>query len=143
IDALAVTPSGGVAVAGTFSGTISFGGPMLAAQSPSVFVAALSPAGGLVFSRSFPDVAVRGVASNGSITAVSMLRAPRVPELVSLDSLGQPIRAEEGDTGFGSAGDARTVAVGPSGRVYWNFADAWPTANAPAFPYLISLVPGV
>jgi hypothetical protein len=53
------------------------------------------------------------------------------------------IRGEEGDTGFGRAGDAGGVAVASSGRVYWNFADAWPTAESPAYPYLISLVPGV
>ena len=143
IDALAMTPSGGVAVAGTFSGTIGFDGMTLTAPSSSVFVAALSPAGEPAFARSLSDVAVRGVASSGAITAVSMLRAARAPELVVLDGQGAVIRGEEGDTGFGRAGDAGGVAVASSGRVYWNFADAWPTAASPAYPYLISLVPGV
>lgn len=143
IDALAVTPSGGVAIAGTFTGTIRFDGPTVTALSPSVFVAALSPAGEPAFARSLPDVAVRGVASSGAITAISMMHAARSPELVILDEQGGVIHGEEGDTGFGRAGDAGAVAVAPSGRVYWNFADAWPTAESPAYPYLISLVPGV
>jgi hypothetical protein len=43
---------------------------------------------------------------------------------------------------FGSAGDAGSVAVAPSGRVYWNLSEARPSADAPS-PYLISLDPGI
>jgi hypothetical protein len=143
IDALAVTPSGGVAFAGTFAGTISFGGPTLTPAAPgNVFVAALSPTGDPAFSRSLPDVGVRGLASNGQVTALSAMLGATVHDLVLLDSQGQPILGAEGDTGFGRFGTAGSVAVAPSGRVFWNFADAWPTAAAPAYPYLISLVPG-
>jgi hypothetical protein len=53
------------------------------------------------------------------------------------------IRGENGRTGFGSSGDAGSVAVDASNLVYWNFSEAWPSADAPAYPYLISLDPGV
>ena len=143
IDALAVTPSGGVAFAGTFAGTISFGGPPLSPVAPGdVFVAALSPNGDPAFSRSLPDAGVHGLASNGQVTALSAMLGTTRHDLVLLDSQGQPIIGEEGDTGFGPFGTAGSVAVAPSGRVFWNFGDAWPTATAPAYPYLISLIPG-
>jgi hypothetical protein len=43
---------------------------------------------------------------------------------------------------FSGSGDAGSVAVAPSGRFYWNFSEAWPSADAPAYPYLVSLQPG-
>lgn len=144
IEAMAMTPGGGVAFSGTFTGTTSFGGdPIESIGARSVYAAALSPAGDHAFSRSLPDVAVRGIASNGGVTALSLLFAPDRPELVELDAQGQRIFPVEGETGFGEAGDAGAVAVGPSGRVYWNFADAWPDPSSPAYPYLISRIPGV
>jgi hypothetical protein len=45
--------------------------------------------------------------------------------------------------GSPSQGDAGSVAVDPSNGVYWNLSEAWPSADAPAYPYLISLDPGV
>jgi hypothetical protein len=144
IDAIALTPGGGVGFAGTFSGPASFGGPTITPIAPGgVFVAALSASGDHVFTRSLASIAVRGLGANGPVIAVSTLRLPGVPELINLDSQGQTIFNEEGRTGFGSDGDAGTVAVGPSGRVYWNFAEAWPRGSAQLYPYLIALDPGV
>jgi hypothetical protein len=109
----------------------------------NVCVAALSATGAHLFTRDIHQASVRSIASNGTVTAISALAGTRAPRLVALDPTGLEIRGENGQTPFGSAGDAGSVAVDPSGRVYWNFAEAWPSADAPAYPYLISLDPGI
>jgi hypothetical protein len=147
ISAMAIAPSGKVYFGGTFSAPISFGGPTLEPQQGegpgNAYVAALTATGDHAFTRNVHQSAVRGIASNGTVTAISALTGPRQPRLVTLDASGNDIVAQYGETTFGSWGNTGSTAVGPSGRVYWNFADAWPSPNAPAYPYLISLDPGV
>src|SRR5437763_1321715 len=69
-DAVAVDPSGNIAVTGAFSGPADFGGGTLFSSGVDVFLAKLSPAGGHVWSRHFGAVlavhAGNGVACDGS-----------------------------------------------------------------------------
>jgi len=146
IDAITLAPNGNVYFGGTFTGPVSFGGPTLQPQPGgpgNVYVAALSATGTHLFTRDVQQLALRGIASNGTITAISTLVAPRTPRLVALDPTGDVIRGEEGRFPFAGVGDAGAVAMDGSGRVYWNFAEAWPSADAPAYPYLVSLDPGI
>ena len=69
-NAVAVDPSGNIAVTGAFSGPADFGGGTLFSSGVDVFLAKLSPAGGHVWSRHFGAVlavhAGNGVACDGS-----------------------------------------------------------------------------
>jgi hypothetical protein len=146
IDAIAIAPSGRVYFGGTFPAPISFGGPILEPQPGDpghVYIEALAATGEHVYTRDLHQLALRSIASGGPITAVSALNAPGGPKLIALDSTGQLILPEDGMFPFAARGDAGTVAVDPTGRVYWNFSEAWPTVSAPAYPFLVSLDPGV
>jgi hypothetical protein len=145
-DAIALAPSGRVYFGGTFSGPISFGGPTIEPQPNDqghVYIAALDATGAHVYTRDLHQIALRSIASAGPITAVSALFTGRGPELITLDSTGQLILPEDGEFPFAARGDAGTVAVDRTGRVYLNFSEAWPTVSAPAYPFLVSLDPGV
>jgi hypothetical protein len=146
IDAMSVAPSGTVTFGGSFTGPVSFGGPTLPlppGATSSVYVAALSGDGTHVFTRDLGQFAMRGIASSSSISAISTLAQPGAPRLTILDNTGDEIRGENGQFPFAGVGDAGSVAIQSSGRVYWNFAEAWPSADAPAYPYLVSLDPGI
>jgi len=69
-NAVAVDPSGNIAVTGAFSGPADFGGGTLFSSGVDVFLAKLSPTGGHVWSRHFGAVlavhAGNGVACDGS-----------------------------------------------------------------------------
>lgn len=147
IDAMSVAPDGTVTFGGSFTGPVSFGGPTLPlppGATSSVYVAALSATGAHLFSRDLGRFAMRGIASNGSIAAISTLVAVGAPKLTVIDGhTGDEIFGENGRFPFASRGDAGSVAIASSGRVYWNFAEAWPTATGPTYPYLVSLDPGI
>src|SRR5207244_11295912 len=68
--AVAVDPSGNIAVTGAFSGPADFGGGTLFSSGVDVFLAKLSPTGGHVWSRHFGAAlavhAGNGVACDGS-----------------------------------------------------------------------------
>jgi len=103
---------------------------------------ALSATGAHLFTNDIHQSEVRSIASNGSSTAISALAGPLAPRLIALDQLGNEIGGQEVRSVFSGSGDAGSVAVAPSGRIYWNFSEAWPSADAPAYPYLVSLQPG-
>jgi hypothetical protein len=147
IDAVAIEPNGRVTFGGTFPAPISFGGPILEPQAGDpghVYIEALEATGEHRFTRDLHQFALRSIGSGGGLTAISALTSPRGPRLIALDSLtGLEIRGEDGMFPFAAVGDAGTVAVDRTGLVYWNFSEAWPTAGASAYPFLVSLVPGV
>lgn len=146
VVAMALSPSGNVYFGGPFFGPINFGGPTLQPQAGgpgNAFAVALTATGAHLFTTDIHQSDVRSMASNGTITAISAMTGPAGPRLVVLEQTGLEIRSQDGRTGFGSLGNAGSVAVDRSSRVYWNFAEAWPSADAPAYPYLISLDPGM
>ena len=69
-NAVAVDPSGNIAVTGAFSGPADFGGGVLTSAGVDIFLAKLSPAGGHLWSRHFGSAlavhAGNGVACDGS-----------------------------------------------------------------------------
>src|SRR2546427_685225 len=69
-NAVAVDPSGNIAVTGAFSGPVNFGGGTLTSAGVDIFLAKLSPTGGHIWSRHFGSAlathAGNGVACDGS-----------------------------------------------------------------------------
>ena len=69
-NAVAVDPSGNIAVTGAFSGQVNFGGGVLTSAGVDIFLAKLSPTGGHLWSRHFGSAlavhAGNGVACDGS-----------------------------------------------------------------------------
>jgi len=150
IAVMALSPDGKVYFGGRFSGTVSFGGPDIQASPTTdlrtTYVAALSSTGEHMFSTGIGQSSVDGIASNGSVTAVSAssdVLGPRHRTLFNFDARGNRIVGDNEQTAFGDWGAAGATAVGPSGRVFWNFSEPWPFNSSPAYPYLISLQPGV
>jgi hypothetical protein len=146
IDAIALSPSGKVYFGGTFTTPVSFGGPTVQPQPGdpgNVYVAALSATGDHLFTQNIHQSALRGIASSGLVTAISALAGPGLPRLIALDPSGGVLHGEEERFPFNSLGDAGSVVMNGLGRVYWNFSEAWPSVDAPAYPYLVSLDPGI
>jgi len=147
---MAIAPDGNVYFGGGFSGTINFGGLDIRAapttEPVNTYVAALTSTGDHAFSKYIGQSFIDGIASNGTLTAVSAssdLIGPRRRSLFNLDSEGTRIVGDNERTAFDEWGFAGATAVAPSGRVFWNFSASWPTPISPAYPYLISLQPGV
>ena len=145
IQAIALAANGQVYFAGAFFGPINFGGPTLqpaTGGAGNAFAVALSATGAHRFTIDIHQSEVRSIASDGSTTAISALAGPLAPRLIALDPLGNEIGGQEVRSVFSGSGDAGSVAVAPAGRIYWNFSEAWPSADAPVYPYLVSLQPG-
>ncbi|MBK7583324.1 MAG: hypothetical protein IPI67_24425 [Myxococcales bacterium] len=75
---LAVAPNGDIVIAGSFTGTLDFGGgPLVSTGANDIYVAALSSAGSQLFSKRFGSAASDGVAAlavgpSGDIYAAGM-----------------------------------------------------------------------
>lgn len=143
---LAVSASGTVAFAGTFDGPISFGGEVVQpGPGGKVYAAALTATGDAGFVRQLGDLAsVASVACNGGLIAISGSGATRGDKwLTSLEAdNGAEIFGEDERNPFNfTPGTGGQVAVGDSGRVFWNVLDAWPATSS--YPYLMAVQPGV
>jgi hypothetical protein len=146
IAGLALSTSGTVAFAGTFDGPISFGGDVVQpGAGGKVYAATLTATGDPGFVRALGDLAsVASIAVNGGLVAISAQGATfgdkRLTNLEADD--GAEIFGEDERNPFNfTAGTGGRVAVGSTGRVFWNVLDAWPTTSS--YPYLMSLQPGV
>jgi hypothetical protein len=149
INAIAVAPGGNVYFTGDFTGPTSFDGPTLTLrdnQTVNTYVAAIRTDAEPLFSTNIGSSHIVSIASNGTTTAVSGFSpssSPRLLGLVIFNSQGERIIGDNGATGFTPSNTPGVVAVGPTGRVFWNFAEPWPLSNSPTYPFFISLQPGV
>jgi hypothetical protein len=148
ITAMAVDPSHDVLFGGELVTVMDFGGGVLPTElNPdggrlNGFVVKLSATGTHVFSRKTGYREVGGIASNSARIVVSSMDRPQYYELhlQAFDATGTPIASTGFDTGFGDRGKAHRVAIGASGRVWWNIeANWWPPA--PTWPYLVVVSP--
>lgn len=146
VTAMAVDPSHQVLFGGELYTAMDFGGGTLPKRTTpegeplNGFLVKLSATGAHVFSRRTEDTLVGGIASNGPRIVVSSTRRTQFYYLSFLlfDAAGTPI-ASTVDTGFGEHGQAGRVAIGASGRVWWNVETQWPLF--PRWPYFVVLDP--
>jgi hypothetical protein len=146
VTAMAVDPSHQVVFGGELYTAMDFGGGTLPTRSTddgplNGFVVKLSETGAHVFSRKTGYTLVGGIASNGPRIVVSSTERTQFHYLrfQVFDASGTPIASPGFDTGFGENGQAGRVAIGASGRVWWNLETQWPLF--PKWPYLVVLTP--
>jgi hypothetical protein len=128
IGPIAADPSHNVVFGGLLLTEVDFGGgplPLLDNRDHSTlgFVAELSAGGDHVFSTANRMSSIAGIAVNGARVVVSgvELTSFNHPRLQAYDAAGTPLPLTEFDTSFGTdfgGGDA--VAIGASGRIWWN-----------------------
>jgi hypothetical protein len=146
ITAMAVDPNHQVLFGGELFSAMDFGGGTLPLRSTpegerlNGFIVKLSATGTHVFSRKTGYSLVGGIASNGPRIAVSGTERTQFYYLrfQAFDAAGTPL-ATGFNTGFGENGQAGRVAIGASGRVWWNLETQWPLF--PRWPYLVVLAP--
>jgi len=140
---------GRVVLGGHFSAPISFGGPTLEPAfrgevDVNSYAVALARADGAhAFTVRIPTTRLTGAGAGAGrlVVAGETWVTPIFPHLWELDAAGT-LRAGEPSTGFYEQwGRSGRVAVGASGRIYWERAMVWPTPVSPAFPYLLAIAP--
>jgi hypothetical protein len=134
ITAMTVDPNHNVLFGGQLQTPIDFGGGTLPTESnpdggtENGFVAKLSASGDHVFSRRTDTAEVGAIAANAERVAVSATERTQFhyQHLQVLDATGTPISPYSFDAAISEHGVAGGVAIGPTGRVYWNFSTQWP-----------------
>ncbi|HEY0481857.1 MAG TPA: hypothetical protein VGD37_30270 [Kofleriaceae bacterium] len=145
ITAIAVDPGHDVVFGGELVTAIDFGGGVLPLRRTDNgpldgFIVKLAAGGAHQFSRKTGYTLVGGIASNGSRIAVSSTEQTQfhIVHYQLFDASGAPM-VTSFDTGFGENGFGGAVAIGPTGRVWWNLVTQWPLF--PSWPYLVVLNP--
>lgn len=146
ITAMTVDPNHQALFGGELYTAMDFGGGTLPLRSTpegehlNGFIVKLSATGTHVFSRKTGYSLVGGIASNGPRIAVSGTERTQFYYLrfQAFDAAGTPL-ATSFNTGFGENGQSGRVAIGASGRVWWNLETQWPLF--PRWPYLVVLAP--
>ena len=138
--------TGRVVIAGHFSGSINFGGPTLDTvfqgdSDVNSFVAGFARADGAhAFTERIAAKFITGIAANGPAMVIAAERwiTPIFPHLFHLGPDGG-VSEGEPYTGFIEGwGRSGSVALGPTGRLYWNRSMQWPGPNDALFPYLLT-----
>jgi hypothetical protein len=110
-QAVAAGPDGGVVIAGTFSGSVNFGGgPLTSAGYANVYIAKLDATGTHVFSKSYGDDNLQDVASVAVDTCGDVLATGSF--FGTLDFGGGPLTAV-------GLGDMYVAKLGPKGEYVW------------------------
>lgn len=142
ISAMTVDPDHNLVFGGELFTAMDFGGGTLALDQTddgklNAFVVKLSPAGEHVFSRRTGYTHVGGIATDGARVIVSGTEQTQFHywRLQTFDATGNAISGPRFDTGFGENGFGGAIAIGPTGRVWWNTDTQWPLF--PRWPYLV------
>lgn len=147
ITAMTVDPDHEVLFGGELYTAMDFGGGTLPKRTTpegeplNGFFVKLSPTGAHVFSRRTEYSLVGGIASNGSRIVVSSTERTQFTyvRFQVFDAVGTPLASPGIDTGFGENGQAGSVVIGASGRVWWNLETQWPLF--PRWPYFVVVDP--
>jgi hypothetical protein len=148
IGAMAMAPDGGVVFGGSYFGSVSFGGPTLPPHGGGeyrvdTFAVSLSAAGAHVFTHFVGNSEVHAIATNGARVAVGGVDnvGPRFAHLTTLDATGIVIGGDPW-TGLGEISLPGRMAMGASGRLYWNYLARWPWGLPWAdWPFLLAIAP--
>lgn len=119
-------------------GGLAFGGTSV---DGTTYVTKLAEGGATVFSTTVGISQIDQVATNGTLVAVSGRNIPtpdaETMQLVTFDNTGAVVR-RIGDVGFGPNGQTYDVAIGPSGRIYWQIGETW---QGPVMIYEVAIKP--
>jgi hypothetical protein len=144
ITAMTFDPSHDVLFGGALRSSIDFGGGTLPTRSNddagsiNGFIVKLSSTGAHVFSTKTGYTEVGGIAANAARILVSSTEHTqnRFEHLQGFAPDGTPATVGRAfDTGLDLHGFGRRVAIGPSGRVWWNLETVWPAIVS--WPYLV------
>jgi hypothetical protein len=144
ISAMIVDPHHNLVFGGELFTAMDFGGGTLPLRQTddgklNAFVVQLSPTGAHVFSLKTGYTHIGGIASDGARVLVSGTQQTQFHywHLQAFDSTGAATAGPTFNTGFGENGFGGRIAIGPSGRVWWNLETQWPLF--PKWPYLVVL----
>lgn len=144
ISAMTVDPGHNVVFGGELFTAMDFGGGTLPLRHTddgalNAFAVELSPDGEHVFSHRTGYTHVGGIASDGARVLVSGTEQTQFHywHLQAFDATGAAISGPRFDTGFGELGFGGAIAIGPTGRVWWNTDTQWP--YFPRWPYLVAI----
>jgi hypothetical protein len=142
ITAMAVDPNHNVLFGGELDTPMDFGGGTLPTRRfedgpVNGFIVELSSTGNHVFSERTGFTMVGGIASNGTRVVVSSTEQTQFhrEHLQWFDAAGAPVAGSSFSTGMGELGFGHRVAIGPSGRAWWNLETQWPFF--PRWNYLV------
>jgi hypothetical protein len=135
-----------VVITGHFSGSINFGGPTLQTSfdgdaDVNSFAVGFSRADGAhAFTARVPAKFITGVAANGPsmVIATEHWITPIFPHLFHLGPDGGGSEGEPNSGFYEQWGRSGAVALGPTGRLYWQRSMVWPGPNETSYPYLLA-----
>jgi hypothetical protein len=142
ITAMTVDPDHNLVFGGELFTAMDFGGGTLPLRQTdngrlNAFVVKLSAAGEHVFSLRTGYTHVGGIATDGARVLVSGTWQTQFHywQLQTFDAAGNAVPGPAFNTGFGEDGFGGAIAIGPTGRVWWNTDTQWPFF--PRWPYLV------
>jgi len=149
VEVMTLGLDGRVVLGGHFWDPISFGGPTLEPAPWGEFdvdsyaVALARADGSHAFTVRIPTTRLTGAGADGGrlVIAGEDWVTPIFPHLWKLDAYGNYLGGEPATGFYEEWGRSGRVAVGPSGRIYWERSMVWPSPVSPAFPYLLALAP--
>jgi hypothetical protein len=139
--------STGIVFAGTYSGTVNFGGEdfsweSAAAPNDAYLVKLALTDGSHVYSRSIGLEQLTGFDINARdevVVAGVQIVYPIFFHFGQFDAAGNSVRSDlDYDIGMGQVGWSKDISLGESGRIYWNLE---PEARSTAMPYFLALGP--
>lgn len=145
-QALIIDGAHGVVFAGVLQTPISFGGATLPVPPTpetgprNAYLAKLAGADGAhVFSQRTETTSIGGLAAtaNHLVLSTTLRTQFHYHQLQELDYAGHAVATVASSLGIGENGQARGIAVSPTGRGYWAVDMMWP--YFPAWPYLFAI----
>lgn len=137
---------GRVVIAGHFTGSINFGGPTLETafngeSDVNSFAAGFARADGAhAFTNRVGAKFITGMGASGSSMVIAAERwiTPIFPHLFHFGPDGGVTEGEPSTGFFEQWGRSAGVALGPTGRMYWQRSMVWPGPNETPYPYLLA-----
>jgi hypothetical protein len=135
-----------VVIAGHFTGSINFGGPTLETafngeSDVNSFAVGFARADGAhAFTSRVGAKFITGIGANGASLGIAAERwiTPIFPHLFHFGPSGFTSEGEPSAGFIEQWGRSGAVALGPTGRLYWQRSMVWPGPNETAFPYLLA-----
>ncbi|HWU87844.1 MAG TPA: hypothetical protein VN253_11240 [Kofleriaceae bacterium] len=151
IEVMTLGLNGRVVLGGHFWSPITFGGPTLdlaynGEVNVNTYLVGLDRAAGgaHVFTNRVNATRLTGASGNGTnlVVAGERVVTPIFPDFWRYNASGAQVGVGAPYLGFYEGwGRSGRIAMGPSGRVWWERSMVWPTPTSVPYPYLIALTP--